>query len=130
MTAGDSTAELPKPTRASEELPDDETVRTAGIDLPLAMARMLCVVFSHFIARSRSKDPKHPYDVMRLVAYTMSLEIVRYGKTLRAPHPDLPARGWPASGFKWLPVDQSSMRAYWLGARNRAVDASLPLSWI
>jgi hypothetical protein len=81
---------LPTPRRAVTELPDQASVDTAGIDLPLDTARLVsCVIFRQ-AARGRSKTRTNLYDTIMGLVFLGRQAIERNGETDPASFPDLP----------------------------------------
>jgi hypothetical protein len=122
---------LPTPRRAVTELPDQASVDTAGIDLPLVTARLVsCVIFRQ-AARGRSKTRTNLYDTIMGLVFLGRQAIERNGETDPASFPDLPMDRWPQGKevLRHLGVTNRDLEAYSREARRRADDACLPLEW-
>jgi hypothetical protein len=121
-----------QPTRAYLELPDQSAVEAAGIMLDLDTARVVLASLSWLIAKGRSKSRGIVYNTLRGLVDVARLDVVRYGKLLPAPCPDLPEDGWPMgpSILRRLDITGADITRYWSTAKNQADDACLPLNWV
>ena len=120
------------PTRATIELPDQQTAERLGISLDLASARVVLAALSWLIAEDGSKTRSVTGQMLRGVTVAASQPIVRYGVEEPAPHLDLPRTGWSEGTvvLHRLAITAAQITSYWRQSRDRADDSCLPIEWI
>lgn len=125
-------SQIPGPTTARQELPNEAALQEAGIALGLIEARLVLTVLSLVIATgcSRTRDKVHQM-ILGLVA-ACTLEREYNGIRQPAAHPELPRKGWPSgrTALRQLGIDAQAIAVYWPSSRRRADDACLPLRWV
>ncbi len=122
---------LPARRRAATELPDQEAVGAAGIDLPREEALAVFAAVSRVAGKGRSKARMHVHDMLMGLAFMAREQLERNGQVEPAPFPELPLERWPQGPevFRKLGITNRDLEGYWAQARHRADDASLPLEW-
>jgi hypothetical protein len=123
--------DLPTPRRAASELPDQQTLEAAGINLDLETARLVLAALSRQAGRGRSKTRTNLYNTIMGLVFLGRQPIERNGETEPAPFPDLPLDRWPQGRevLRHLGITNRQLEAYFRAARQRADDACLPLEW-
>jgi hypothetical protein len=117
------------PTRASLELPNQAAADAAGIELPLAVARVVACGLSRLICAGNAEQRKTHYNAILLLGFVCSLPFERYGVSEPAVFPDGRERRAVEghTAMRRASTDSGWLVDYWRSARNRADDACLPL---
>ncbi len=127
-----STSYDPAALRAGVQLPDQDAVLSAGIELDLAPARLVLVALSWLVADGRAQTRSGLNSTIMGIVDVCRQESVHFGVVTPAPYPTLRRTRWPLGGvvLNRLRISVEDIDQAWDKTRHTADDACLPLEWV